>query len=193
LSNAESPGAAAAEASRVPAGDDRRYVVDAGEVALSGRDLADFLSAVVDQHRSFRFAARGNSMHPFIRDSDVVTVAPCDGAPSAGRVVAFRDRMNDRLVIHRIVLAWADGCLVRGDNAAAPDGIVATTDILGIVAGVERQERPVRFGLGFERHLVAALSARGLLVPLVSLVRHVRDKACGRGNDEAAAGSGSTS
>jgi hypothetical protein len=143
-------------------------------LSLSGDDLAGLLGAVCDRHACFRFAARGISMHPFIRDGDVLTVAPLDGPVAVGDVVAVRDPRGQRLLVHRVVTALRGRFVVRGDNTREPDGAALQADVLGRVCRVERGGRRVRLGQGPERHLLAALSARGLLVPLVSLALRLR-------------------
>lgn len=143
-------------------------------VSLSGEDVAGFLTAVIDRHLLFRFTARGQSMHPFIRDGDVLTVAPLDQAPTTGDVVAVRHPHSQQLLVHRVVACLAAAFVVRGDNALEPDGVAASGDVLGLVCRVERRGRRVRVGQGTERRALAALSARGRLVPLVALAFRTR-------------------
>ena len=86
-----------------------------------------------------RFRARGFSMHPSIRNLDVVTVSPLPSRRlRAGDVIAFRHSTNRSLVLHRIVRDEHDGFLVRGDNRPAPDGVVPAADVIGLVTLAER-------------------------------------------------------
>ncbi len=88
-------------------------------------------------------------MYPFIRDRDVVTVAPLGGRPPlVGDVVAIIHPINGRLVIHRVIRRRHSGWLIRGDNCQEVDGVVTIEDILGYVISIERQGRQVRLGLG---------------------------------------------
>ncbi len=90
-----------------------------------------------------RFRAHGGSMWPAIRDGDVVTVAPLGARkPARGEVVAFRRPESDRLLLHRVASVAGETMLVRGDNAGAPDGVVAACDALGVVSALERSGRP---------------------------------------------------
>ena len=132
----------------------------AGTLTLSGAAMREFLAAVLERGAPFRFTARGYSMHPFIRDADVITVSPLGGrAPRVGEVVAFRSG-EDRLVVHRVVAAAADsrdaaaGYLIRGDNCAEADGCVPPEAVLGVVTRVERAGRPRRLGIGPELSLI---------------------------------------
>lgn len=152
------------------------YAVGADAISLSGRDLTEFMSAVIERRKPFRFTARGHSMHPFIKDGDVLTVAPLAGPPRRGDVVALRLASKQSLVVHRVVALGTGGYEIRGDNADELDGIFAPGDVLGVVDRVERGGRPVRLGRGIERHMIAALSERGWLVPLTTAARSLRQR-----------------
>ena len=142
-------------------------------------------------------------MTPFIRDGDVITIAPVQpsnrgphvttsspvlpGAKSGGmtcgigQVVAFVSPVNQRLVVHRIIGRHESRFLIQGDSLT---GLVVDTvrpdDILGRVVRVERSRKRVWLGLGPERHLIAALSRAGLLLPILlragMLVRFLRKR-----------------
>lgn len=140
-------------------------------------------------------------MSPFIRDGDVITVAPVQpsdrsphatafssvshgGKPGAmpcgiGQVVAFVSTVSQRLVVHRIIGRHESRFLIQGDSL---HGLTADTvrpdEILGRVVRVERGGKRVWLGLGPERHAIAALSRAGLLLPILLragvLVRFLR-------------------
>jgi len=135
---------------------------EGGILSLSGPALLDLLAAVLDKRVSFRFTARGYSMSPFIRDGDVLTVAPLTTAPRIGDVVAFVGSPHDRLTVHRIIAAPRDGFLIKGDNVSEPDGVLPRERLLGRVARVERSGHAVRGGLGVERAAIARLSRRNV-------------------------------
>ena len=119
---------------------------------------------MIQKGASLHTTVRGFSMSPFIRDEDVVTIAPMKGGPPrVGEVVAFVKPGCGRLAVHRVVAAEGTGWLIRGDNCPEPDGVVATEKIIGRVVAVERKGRPVRFGTGPAGACIAALSRRGLL------------------------------
>ncbi|MBI4966378.1 MAG: S24/S26 family peptidase [Desulfomonile tiedjei] len=140
------------------------------ELLLSAAEFAGLVQAVLAKDRAFRFCARGTSMTPFIRDGDIVTIAPMAGlAPRMGEVVAFcRWKKKDSgLVIHRIVGCGSSGFAVQGDGNACTQEFVASEEVLGRVVKVERAGRAVRFGLGPERRLLAWLSRGRLIWKLV--------------------------
>ncbi len=161
-----------------------------GELRLSGPALADLMRTVLARGRSFRFCARGWSMSPFVKDGDVITVAPAqprnqspgrDRSPSVprgeapdtgtcgiGQVVAFIRPETQRLVVHRVIGRHESRLLIQGDNLSGlgPDA-VSLDDIVGRVVRIERGSKRVWLGLGPERYAIAALSRAGFLLPVL--------------------------
>jgi hypothetical protein len=118
-------------------------------------------------------------MHPFIRDGDVITVSPLgEGSPGLGDVVAFVQREIERLVVHRVIRIKANAYFMKGDGTGGVDSPVPTVNVLGLVTTVERGRKRVLIGLGPERFLIALLTRKGLMVPLVrvaaKLLRPIR-------------------
>ena len=131
---------------------------------LSGSALITLLQAVLDKGVPFRFQATGFSMIPFVRDGDVITVAPlAGGTPGLGDVVAFVRPNTGKLAVHRVVGNLSSAFLIRGDNTQETDGLVPAGNILGRVTRVERDGRRVYLGLGPERYPIAFLTRLGLL------------------------------
>ena len=137
-------------------------------LSLSGPDLVELLRAVIEKRVPFRFRVKGFSMYPFIRDGDVVTLFPMSGhSPRVGEVVAFLYPGSDKLAIHRVVVKKDDSSLLMGDSNPGPDGMIPEKNILGGVRKVERDGRRVYLGLGPERIVIAFLTRRRLLFPLL--------------------------
>ena len=132
---------------------------------LSGKALRELMQAVHAKGRLFRFSAGGHSMAPFIKDGDVLLVAPPSASlPGPGDVLAFLHPATHRFCIHRVLTVDGDGLLLQGDNLPQrPDGILPREAVLGKVTKVERHGQRVRLGLGPERRLIAFLSRHGLL------------------------------
>jgi hypothetical protein len=108
-------------------------------VRLSGTRFQEILYAVLSKGVPVRFQACGFSMHPYIRDLDVVTVSPLPRRSlRVGDVIAFRKSCCGSLVLHRIQRMGPEGLLVRGDNLLAPDGLVSLHDVIGLVTLAER-------------------------------------------------------
>src|SRR4030042_2785426 len=74
------------------------------ELALSSQDLEKLMRGVFDKGSSFRFKGKGYSMSPFIKDGDVLTIAPLQGSsPRFGDVMVFTHPTTGKLVIHRLI------------------------------------------------------------------------------------------
>jgi hypothetical protein len=128
-------------------------------------------------------------MSPFIRDGDVITIAPVlssadvssVGPCGIGHVVAFISPASERLVVHRIIGRREGGFLVQGDSIrGSATETVGGSDILGRVVRIERGRKRAWLGLGPERYAIAILSRVGLLLPVLAragmLVRFLRKR-----------------
>jgi len=124
--------------------------------------LAELLQGLLSEGRAVELPVSGSSMEPFLRSRDVVTLRPRESA-RFGDVVALL-APGPRLLVHRVV---GPGLTTRGDAAGAADARLPGRELLGRVERVERGGRRLRLGLGPERLLIAALSRRGLLAPLL--------------------------
>jgi len=152
--------------------------IPGGILALSGSGLKELLQAVIEKKASFRFRAKGISMHPFIKDGDIVTISPLsNGDPHLGDVVAFCQPKTGRLVVHRIIKKTSSGYFIQGDNASESDCFKAIDEIVGRVIRVERQGRRILFGQGLEKRALAFLSRNRMLQPLVYRARALSRRA----------------
>lgn len=138
------------------------------DLPLSGQALQELMRAVLAKGLPFRFCARGWSMTPFIRDGDVITVAPLHkGLPKIGEVVAFVRPESGKLVVHRVVARQASGVFIQGDNGQGyADGLISQEHLLGQITRIERNGRAVWVGLGPERAMIAWLSRTFLLTTM---------------------------
>jgi hypothetical protein len=122
---------------------------------------------LMERRVRLRTSVRGSSMSPFVRDEDVLTIAPIGGrSPRVGEVIAFVLPDTKRLAIHRVVARREGGWLVRGDNCRTADGVVGLADIVGRVIRVERAGHDVRVGCLSGGACIAALNRGGNLVRL---------------------------
>lgn len=149
------------------------YETSGQELGLSGTALLEIMQAVLAKEAQFRFRATGWSMSPFIKNGDVITIAPLkDIKPAIGQVVAFIRRECDRLAVHRVIGRQGVQYLIQGDNIAAQaDGWFHPQDILGRVICIERDGKRVWLGMGPERYLIVIFSRIGLLIPLLKRIR----------------------
>ncbi len=136
-----------------------QYIFQGGELHLSNLGQLELLRAMMERRVPLRTMVRGFSMHPFIRDGDVLVISPLNGRkPSHGDVVAFTQPVMGRLAVHRIVGRSKSGLIIRGDNCHEADSVVMADRILGRVTRIERCGRTVRTGLGYSGMLIAALN-----------------------------------
>ena len=88
-----------------------------------------------------RFRANGTSMHPTIRDGEIVTVTASGDAFAVGDVLLCR--LGRRPTAHRVVAVQpsANGrpvLYLRGDNLCSRDRPVRAEDVIGRVLTVSR-------------------------------------------------------
>ena len=150
------------------------YKREGGILSLSGPALLDILRAMLDKRVPIRFTAPGFSMSPFVKDRDVITVLYiAEKAIRFGDVVAFINLCNERLIVHRVVGNRKDASLIKGDNNPETDGWIPHERILGRVTRIERAGQHIRLGLGIERIVIAFLSQRGWLLPVLTTPRWI--------------------
>lgn len=136
--------------------------------SLFGNILPELLKTILDKGSDCSFQATGHSMSPFIRDGDVITVSPMYGSPPGfGDVVAFIHPRTEKLFIHRVVWKSRDAYILKGENTLRPDGLIKKENILGVVTKVERKGKKVFCGLGPERFLIALLTRKNVLLPVL--------------------------
>ncbi len=145
------------------------------ELSLPSQHLEKLMRGVLGKGACFRFQGKGFSMSPFIKDGDVLTIAPVQGSvPRFGDVVVFTHPNTGKLINHRIIGKKADSYLTKGDNAPEGDGLIARAAILGRVTKVERNGKYISLGLGLDRFIIAFVTRKGLLPLLNPVWRFVR-------------------
>ena len=100
---------------------------------------------------TFFAAYAGPSMHPTLREPEVMEIVPYDGrAMRVGDVALFLSPEADRPVVHRIVRATPAGMSTRGDNNSREDTfLLQPGDMKGqvVAAWRGRKRRTVAGGL----------------------------------------------
>jgi len=129
------------------------------ELSIKGDALKALLKEVMERGYSLRFQSGGFSMQPFIRNGDVLTMAPYLRKDiQAGDVVACEEPVSGRLKVHRVVGKRRNFYLIKGDNSLNTDGWIQRDSIYGRVIRIERKGKAVSFSLGSEKKLIAAVS-----------------------------------
>ncbi|MEK6732140.1 MAG: S24/S26 family peptidase [Candidatus Omnitrophota bacterium] len=127
-------------------------IVQEEEFSISNRALLELLQETLSKGYSLRLRVRGFSMFPCIRDNDIVTVSPLNGCTSyLGLAVAFIHPHTTKLVIHRVIEQHEDIAIIKGDSVFCIDGLIPLKNILGAVTKLERNNKPMRFGMGIGR------------------------------------------
>jgi len=130
--------------------------------------LSELVKEVVSKGVECRLQVKGYSMSPFIKDGDTITISPVsDSLPRFGDVIAFIHPRTEKLLIHRVVWKSGDTYLLKGEGALEPDGLIKKENVLGLVTKVERKGKRIFLGLGPERFLIAMLTRKNLLLPLL--------------------------
>lgn len=138
---------------------------------LPNSDFLCLMKGVLDKGAPFRFKASGQSMSPFIRHEDVITIKAV--RLHFGDIAAYVNPVNDRLAVHRIIHRSQEKFLLKGDNNSMVDGWITASDILGRVICIEHGSKRINIGLGVERILLAWLSRLGWLQKWVATCRWV--------------------
>jgi signal peptidase I len=110
---------------------------------LNGLDFRFLAGEILATGHRMRFQASGGSMRPFIRDGDILEVAPFPVKPiiKCGDVLLI-DTTANKLLAHRVVkIKYHQGIasyLIKSDKAISPDGWFQSENILGRVDVIER-------------------------------------------------------
>jgi signal peptidase I len=95
----------------------------------------------------------GSSMNPYLFQNDLLNYIPVsDRLPATGDIVVFKDPAGSgRVIIHRVVKILPGGYYItKGDNNPSDDRYpIHGSDILGIVTGGVRANRPIFVSSGF--------------------------------------------
>jgi len=136
-------------------------VITTGRIA--GSEFEELSVQLLRAGHAMRFRARGSSMHPAVRDGDILDVCPVGSAGlDIGDIVLYRSSRTG-IVVHRVVEIRRQGpktiLLVKGDSAARADPHVEESQVLGRVESIQRRGRTIASRSWASRH-VAPLHAR---------------------------------
>jgi len=128
--------------------------------------FGELSAEILHAGKALRFRAHGTSMHPLVRDGDVLLVHPIkDQLLNVGDIVLCR-LPSGSLVVHRVI-QWKNGLnglnlTIQGDSVSEPDGVIALADVYGRVSTIERDDRYIDMRRPLIRLLgrVAAFSSR---------------------------------
>lgn len=111
------------------------------ELSLSGENLYDLMNSFFKEgcDCSMKIQCKGNSMAPFLRNKNIVTIDPLNRkfSPKKGDIVAVAVHAKKRIMVHRIIRTDPPRYLIKGDNNTQSDGWFQANDILGIIHKIE--------------------------------------------------------
>jgi len=82
--------------------------------------IKDLFTELLRRDTEMRFEARGWSMHPFIRDGDLITIEPIGYEQAEiGDILAYQNLKSKKITVHRLVKKNNDGqqpiLITKGD------------------------------------------------------------------------------
>ena len=138
---------------------------------MPNKQFAALMAEVLKKGKAFRFQASGFSMAPFIKDGDILTLVDLNYRQiRIGIVLAFYHPQNSKLTVHRVVTRNGKTYLMKPDNGMNADGWINHEEVIGMVHSVERGESLIKFGLGWEKWLIAHLSRWNALMPIIRVL-----------------------
>lgn len=125
-------------------------MMDATKVSCSSDAFTALSQEILHKGKSLRFQAQGTSMHPLMRNDDILIVDPVEaGKIRVGDVVLCSPTIGS-VVVHRVIRKQLTRkglrFQVQGDQAAQPDGWISQEQIFGRVSAIERD------GIRIEMH-----------------------------------------
>jgi len=119
-------------------------VISEKHLTCDSNEFGIISSELLRAGKTIRFTAKGTSMHPLVRDGDVVLVAPLKQGKNHKGDVVLVTIGNGRAVLHRLVNVRKsrgdEEFLIQGDHSSHSDGYISKANILGLMIAVERGE-----------------------------------------------------
>jgi signal peptidase I len=113
-----------------------------GALPCTSAAFAELSEEMLRAGTSLRFQARGYSMHPLVRDGDVLLVQPVKARELAIGDVVLASSGPARIVVHRVVRRQTGPAgsefVLQGDQLARPDGLIPEAQVYGRLVAIER-------------------------------------------------------
>lgn len=131
---------------------------------LTGKSIGKLVKEFTQKGKKIRFKAKGNSMIPFIKDSDIITISPyTDRQPLPGDIVAYLNRKTNRLVVHRLIKLSKRSFIAKGDNCFNKDDAHGKNSIMGHVSHINNSLLMILVMSPSAKKFLAAISSTGIL------------------------------
>ena len=117
-------------------------VLSRRSIECDDAEFGALAQVLLDQGLTLRFRAKGTSMHPFVRNHDILHIrAVAPEKLGTGDLVLFK-AADSKVVVHRVLrrtkLDERTAFLIKGDRVERPDGIITAESVLGQVIARER-------------------------------------------------------
>ncbi len=123
-------------------------------LSCEAADFSELCNRILSQGSRLRFQARGYCMRPFIKDGDILEVAPASGwEVRVGDVILYHT-LGGKTVVHRVVKKYAEEAVVlltKGDSMLSVDQRICADQVLGKVVVIEGRQRRLRLDSGVGR------------------------------------------
>ena len=137
---------------------------------LESGELNALTDSVLGNGTVITFKAGGQSMWPFIKNMDTVTLAPVSGRHiGMGEVVGYIHPGTGRFLIHRVIKKVTCFYYIKGDNCREADGWIEMNRVKGVLISINRDGLPVYSGLRYKL-IIAVFSRLHILIPVVKQV-----------------------
>lgn len=144
---------------------------------LKREDFASIAQEVLGRGRTLRFKAKGGSMSPFIRNGDVLEVAPFKGKINLGDIILYHSSCGSP-VIHRVIQRNKESIITKGDSVSGSDQPMLFKQVLGRVVAIEKNGWRIRLDkpmVRFLNILLALISPFSFLIyPPLRLIKKNR-------------------
>ncbi len=141
---------------------------------LKREDFVSIAHGVLDRGRILRFKAKGGSMSPFIRNGDVVEVAPLKGRINLGDIILYHSSCGSP-VIHRVIQRNKESIITKGDSVSNSDQPIFSKQVLGRVVAVEKNGWCIRLDKSTVRllNIILALTSpfSSLIYPALKFIK----------------------
>lgn len=142
-------------------------------------DFLELSQELLNSGASIRFRAHGRSMHPFIKDGDILIVEPMNGALARTGDIIFYRRSSGTLIAHRLIRGEKNkddtALITKGDSLKYHDTPIPAGQVLGRVVRIEGKARqlPLKAWPGRPLGFIIACFARGRYPHQARFVRNL--------------------
>jgi signal peptidase I len=142
-------------------------LTDLDSLSCSLEAFAGLIADILKRGKSVRFRAHGESMQPLLRNGDYLLVQPVEAKRLRIGDVVLSNSQMEHIVAHRVIGRQLDrkgyAFLLKGDQAAQPDGWIPQDQVYGRVTEIERAGVRIEMGRLVMRVLgwLAVLRSRG--------------------------------